>query len=165
MMSIVKAGLMEPSNCIKKSSICIPQNYSKYDLPSKDITKVSLGLDIRDISKIDYKDFSITIVGYLSVQWMDPRLIINNGTFRDILDAHSWITLGEESFTDSLWRPDLGMTSYFAISTHLLGQCMKIITYPALKQCSFSIAVDVEVLAFRNTEPERPSSPRCFVQT
>ena len=110
-MSIVKAELMEPSNCIKKSSICIPQNYSKYDLPSKDRTKVSLGLDIRDISKIDHKDFSITIVGYLSVQWMDPRLIINNGTFRDILGAQSWITLGEESFTESLWRPDLGMTS------------------------------------------------------
>ena len=38
--------------CVKENSICIPQNYSKLDLPNKDLTTIILGIDIKDIPKI-----------------------------------------------------------------------------------------------------------------
>ena len=45
------------------NSICIPTNYSKFDLPNETQTTVSVGIDIKDIPKID--DKAEMIIGFL----------------------------------------------------------------------------------------------------
>ena len=63
--------------CTSGRSICIPKNYSKYDLPETK-TKVSLGIDIMDIPNIDDNNFSVTFIAYLDIVWKDPRLIMTS---------------------------------------------------------------------------------------
>ena len=92
--------------CIKDKSICIPQNFSKYDLPSESLTIVSLGVDIIDIPKIDDKEFIISLNAYLSVQWIEPRLIIDKERFKSVLGDRPWFSV-EKSFFNELWLPDL----------------------------------------------------------
>ena len=63
--------------CAKGNHICIPENYSKYELPEVP-TNVSLGIDIINIPKIDDNDFSVTLSVFLNVGWKDTRVIINS---------------------------------------------------------------------------------------
>ena len=102
----VFAENMEPYICIKDDAICIPQNYSKDHLPNDGPTTISLGIDIKDIPKIDDNDFSITLSVYWSLQWIDSRLIIDEVKFIDILGKNFWIPV-EKSFVQKLWLPDL----------------------------------------------------------
>ena len=59
------------------NSICIPKDYSKFDLPNETRTVVNVGIDIKDIPKIDDKDFSVTLNAFFVVQWTDERLLID----------------------------------------------------------------------------------------
>ena len=66
-----------PKVCAKGDAICIPANYSKFDLPDESLTTVSVGIDIKDIPKIDDKEFSITLNAFFVVRWTDARMIID----------------------------------------------------------------------------------------
>ena len=58
-----------------KQTICLPEDYQKYDLPeTNEPTVVVVGVDIKDIPKVEDKDFSITINAYFMVKWRDTRL-------------------------------------------------------------------------------------------
>ena len=59
-----------------KQKICLPEDYQKYDLPetNEGPTVVVVGVDIKDIPKVEDKDFSITINAYFMVKWRDTRL-------------------------------------------------------------------------------------------
>ena len=63
--------------CAKGDAICIPSNYSKFDLPDESLTTVNVGIDIKDIPKIDDKEFSITLNAFFVVRWTDTRMIID----------------------------------------------------------------------------------------
>jgi hypothetical protein len=63
--------------CAKGNAICIPSNYSKFDLPNETLTEVNVGIDIKDIPKIDDKEFSITLNAFFVVRWTDQRMIID----------------------------------------------------------------------------------------
>ena len=103
--------------CMKDNSVCIPTNYSKYDLPkSEDLTAVSLGVDIIDIPKIDDNDFIISVDAYLSIQWIDPRLIIDKEIFKRVLGARSWYPV-EQSFLRELWLPDVDILNLKNLET------------------------------------------------
>ena len=68
-----------PKHCASggKRKICIPEDYQKYDLPGLAApTYVTVGVDIKDIPKVEDKDFSITINAYFMVKWKDTRLIV-----------------------------------------------------------------------------------------
>ena len=67
----------KPRICAKGNAICIPSNYSKFDLPDESLTTVSVGIDIKDIPKIDDKEFSITLNAFFVVRWTDGRMIID----------------------------------------------------------------------------------------
>ena len=67
----------KPKVCAKGDAICIPANYSKFDLPDESLTTVSVGIDIKDIPKIDDKEFSITLNAFFVVRWTDNRMIID----------------------------------------------------------------------------------------
>ena len=43
--------------CAKGQAICIPSNYSKFDLPNETLTVVHVGIDIKDIPKIDDQEY------------------------------------------------------------------------------------------------------------
>ncbi len=58
--------------------ICVPDDYMKYELPQEgEATHVSIGVDIKDIPKVNDKDFSITLNAYFIVKWRDKRLIVS----------------------------------------------------------------------------------------
>ena len=58
--------------------ICVPDDYMKFELPEEgEATMVSIGVDIKDIPKVNDKDFSITINAYFIVKWKDQRLIVS----------------------------------------------------------------------------------------
>ena len=69
--------VVKPRVCAKGDAICIPSNYSKFDLPNEDLTTVNVGIDIKDIPKIDDKEFSITLNAFFVVRWTDARMIID----------------------------------------------------------------------------------------
>ena len=55
--------------CAKGESICIPANYSKFDLPNEDeTTQVSVGIDIKDIPNINDHEFSVTLNAFFVVR-------------------------------------------------------------------------------------------------
>ena len=57
--------------------ICIPKDYMKYELPTEEgATDVWIGVDIKDIPKVNDKDFSITLNAYFIAKWYDERLQI-----------------------------------------------------------------------------------------
>ena len=61
----------------ERTRICVPADYIKFELPEEDhATYVSVGVDIKDIPKVNDKDFSITMNAYFIVKWQDRRLII-----------------------------------------------------------------------------------------
>ena len=71
--------------CAKGEAICIPSNYSKFDLPNESAqTVVNVGIDIKDIPKIDDKEFSITLNAFFVVRWTDKRMIIDQHKMKHI---------------------------------------------------------------------------------
>jgi hypothetical protein len=44
---------------------------------------VNVGIDIKDIPKIDDKDFSVTLNAFFVVQWTDERLLIDQEQVTD----------------------------------------------------------------------------------
>ncbi len=57
-------------------TICVPEDYMKFELPEEGekATHVSIGVDVKDIPKVNDKDFSITMNAYFIVKWTDRRL-------------------------------------------------------------------------------------------
>jgi hypothetical protein len=57
--------------------ICLPSDYMKFELPEDAMANVvSIGVDIKDIPKVNDRDFSITLNAYFIVKWKDARLIV-----------------------------------------------------------------------------------------
>ena len=74
---VTPPSVVKPKVCAKGDAICIPSNYSKFDLPNETLTTVNVGIDIKDIPKIDDKEFSITLNAFFVVRWTDERMIID----------------------------------------------------------------------------------------
>ena len=61
----------------ERTRICVPADYIKFELPEDERpTYVKVGVDIKDIPKVNDKDFSITMNAYFIVKWQDRRLIV-----------------------------------------------------------------------------------------
>ena len=95
--------------CAKGNSICIPKNYSKFDIPNETQTIVNVGIDIKDIPKIDDIDFSVTINAFFLVRWTDERLVIDREKITKIWksqeEVNPWIPV-DVSFIKEFWLPD-----------------------------------------------------------
>ena len=101
---------LQTTICAKGNSICIPKDYSKFDLPNESQTVVKVGIDIKDIPKIDDKDFSVTLNAFFVVRWEDKRLVIDQQKIDQLLGSdHSgepdWIPV-DVSFIKEFWLPD-----------------------------------------------------------
>jgi len=59
----------------KAKSVCLPDNYSKFELPHTDQSnKIGISMDIDEVMQINDNDYSITISMYFNVEWQEPRL-------------------------------------------------------------------------------------------
>ena len=70
---------VKKQNCAdgERTRICVPADYIKFELPEDERpTYVKVGVDIKDIPKVNDKDFSITLNAYFIVKWQDRRLIV-----------------------------------------------------------------------------------------
>ncbi|XP_023327258.1 glycine receptor subunit alpha-2 [Eurytemora carolleeae] len=93
--------------CAKGQSICIPEDYSKFDPPNDTQTVVNVGIDIKDIPKINDKDFSVTLNAFFVVRWQDKRLVMDKEKIILNLgeEAETWIPV-DVSFIKEFWLPD-----------------------------------------------------------
>ena len=56
-------------------SICLPENYSKFELPFSDKpNRIGISIDIDEVLAISGKDYSITFATYFNVEWNERRL-------------------------------------------------------------------------------------------
>ena len=77
---------------VPEQSICLPDDYVKFELPPETPTYVSIGVDIKDIPKVSDKDFSVTLNAYFIVKWRDSRIIVT-GARNKSLSAGNKINL------------------------------------------------------------------------
>ena len=90
--------------------ICIPKDYMKYELPTEEgATDVWIGVDIKDIPKVNDKDFSITLNAYFIAKWFDERLEITlrNRTSRHNKQHHQ----SNNHQYDGLFEKDVNMVN------------------------------------------------------
>ena len=65
-------------------SICLPENYSKFELPFTEKTnQIGISIDIDDVLRINDGTYSITFSTYFNVEWMERRL---REAFKNILN-------------------------------------------------------------------------------
>ena len=58
-------------------SICLPENYSKFELPFTEKTnRIVISIDIDDVLRINDGTYSITFSTYFNVEWNERRLSI-----------------------------------------------------------------------------------------
>ena len=102
-------GQSQSRICAKGNSICIPRDYSKFDLPNETQTVVNVGIDIKDIPKIADKEFSVTLNAFFVARWKDKRLVIDQEKIEKNLgpedDSDAWIPV-DVSFIKEFWLPD-----------------------------------------------------------
>ena len=105
----------------ERTRICVPADYIKFELPEDErATYVKVGVDIKDIPKVNDKDFSITMNAYFIVKWQDRRLIVekrNRTSKHYIPDSRDKITsTNTSSFTSSDSRLVLHVLSGLCLS-------------------------------------------------
>ena len=105
----------------ERTRICVPADYIKFELPEDERpTYVKVGVDIKDIPKVNDKDFSITMNAYFIVKWQDRRLIVEkrNRTSKHFMpDSREILTSKtSEAFTSSDSRLVLHVLSGLCLS-------------------------------------------------
>jgi hypothetical protein len=133
LIPILSANQDNPKNakaqstiCAKGNSICIPKDYSKFDLPNETKTVVNVGIDIKDIPKISDKDFSVTLNAFFVVRWKEGRLMIDQEKMENNLapsdDENAWIPV-DVSFIKEFWLPDTEILNLKEFKTlHVLSK-------------------------------------------
>ena len=83
---------------ICSSSVCIPENYKKLDLPSDEMVTVNISLFLMDIYHIDYSTYTFNLNFVVKLKWFDNRINITSTDKEEVIDAE---------FLKHLWKPDL----------------------------------------------------------
>jgi len=81
--------------------VCLPENYSRYELPNTDETnQVEISFDMDEILEIKDATYSITFSSYFAMEWSDRRLIVDQsaGSANIPLDV---------DFLKNLWVPKI----------------------------------------------------------
>ena len=94
-------------DAVSRRGLCLPSNYSKYDLPFKDrVNKVGVGIHLNEILSVDVKEYSITMAIYMDIRWLDPRIVLGKEMMSQAQGEESWIPHQVE-ILDQLWVPDI----------------------------------------------------------
>lgn len=94
---------------------CIPQAYSKYELPDSDdvdnITRIDIQLDIQEVLRINDKDYSISFSTYFNVYWHERRIRLRPDFGKEQLEAGTKPTdvsvPTNLEFLKDLWVPNI----------------------------------------------------------
>jgi len=92
-------------------SLCLPDNYSKFELPYTEQTNViGVSIDIDEVLRINDKDYSITFSTYFNVEWRERRLNMFpsfGASLRpDNSTEHVMVPMNLE-FVKDLWLPNI----------------------------------------------------------
>ena len=109
---VTPPSVVKPRVCAKGDAICIPSNYSKFDLPNETLTTVNVGIDIKDIPKIDDKEFSITLNAFFVVRWTDNRMIIDQVSLNSRV-MHDRRARSEKMIAIAILRSEIGIAIIF----------------------------------------------------
>ena len=119
-------------------TICLPDDYVKFELPPETPTYVSIGVDIKDIPKVSDKDFSVTLNAYFIVKWRDPRIIVSdarnlsesagqqdkpqtaNRNNKNIVLELPVLTALNLAILKDLWMPDVEIRNLQSFETHTI---------------------------------------------
>ena len=90
----------EPQREICSSSVCVPKDYKKLDLPSHPNQQVvvNTSLFLLDIYQIDYQSYTFHLNFVLKLKWFDNRIDITSEDKEEVIEAQ---------FLKQLWKPDL----------------------------------------------------------
>jgi len=91
----------------KPSILCLPEDYSKFDLPFKNRNNIKIGFEISDVLKIDDKDYAITFSLYFSVEWYEPRLNITSDFWGAENTTEDELIPVNLELIHSLWVPNI----------------------------------------------------------
>ena len=112
------------SQCMKgeAKTICLPNDYVKFELPPNQPITVSIGIDIKDIPNVSDKDFSITLNAYFIVKWFDSRLIVEDvvKNASELQEPVSDLTALNLAILKTLWLPDVEIRNLKSFQTHLI---------------------------------------------
>ena len=111
--SSINQKMTAPFNCDNgirlSSSVCIPQDYLKGEVPEKP-TVVSSKIEINNLREVDDKRMRITLDFYQELKWIDNRIktnLQNDGV--SVLNNH---------LLSYIWKPDLWIMNLFDFKLH-----------------------------------------------
>ena len=92
-------------------SICLPENYSKFELPFTEVTnKIGISIDIDDVLRINDGTYSITFSTYFNVEWNERRLSVQpdfGSTLRPPNSTENVMVPMNLEFIKELWVPNI----------------------------------------------------------
>ncbi|XP_040573179.1 glycine receptor subunit alpha-4 [Lepeophtheirus salmonis] len=99
------------------SGFCLGGDYNSLELPSgnKEVTRITMHLEVLDVLRVDDKKFSVTLNMYFGVRWTENRLT------KMTPGKSSWIPI-DMDFMNYLWVPNVFV--YNLVSFHALD-CLK----------------------------------------
>ena len=104
----------EALNKMTSALACLPDAYSKFDLPTTGVVVIYVTIDIDEVLRINDKDYSITFSCYFNVKWTDPRIHINEEFGREQAGPGVNVTGNPDiqvpmnlEFVKDLWLPNI----------------------------------------------------------
>jgi len=105
LLALAPPALTESFNCNDDNPkpICLPENYSKFELPNTDKTNViGVSMDIDEVRHVNDQDYSITISMYFNVEWNEPRLNMVTSNSTETVMVPTSVELVKD-----LWLPNI----------------------------------------------------------
>ena len=92
-------------------SICLPENYSKFELPfTEKPNQIGISIDIDDVLSINDGTYGITLSAYFNVQWNERRLNVQPDFGASLMSPNStdsvMVPMNLE-FIKELWVPNI----------------------------------------------------------
>ena len=92
-------------------SICLPENYSKFELPFTEKTnQIGISIDIDDVLRINDGTYSITFSTYFNVEWNERRLSVQpdfGASLRPPNSSDPVMVPMNLEFIKELWVPNI----------------------------------------------------------
>ena len=94
---------------------CLPENYSKFDLPVKSgVNVIGVTIDIDEVLRINDKDYSITFATYFNVKWPENRITLapefgkeQAGPGQNYTNNPDILVPTNSEFVKDLWLPNI----------------------------------------------------------
>ena len=151
-----KADELQKQIC--SSSVCVPKDYKKLDLPSSDTVVVNTSLFLMDIYQIDYQSYTYHLNFVLKLKWFDNRIDITSEDKEEVIEAQ---------FLKELWKPDLYLwesKSGMARSDDTVKSGAKVIKTGSDILVKYTIETEAEVVCVMDFSKYPFDANTCFLE-